>query len=65
MTTLQTLETVVKDGAALLGALSVLATALSHLPFPAKVAQLLARIGIATSRFSVNLRPTEGPVKPL
>lgn len=65
MTTLQTIQEIAKDGAALLGSLSVLATALSHFPFPAKVAQFFARIGLSTARFSVNLRPTAGPVTPL
>lgn len=40
-------------GAEVLGAISVMATALSQLPFPAKAQAFLARIGIATAKFHV------------
>lgn len=47
-----------ENAAALVGALSVVSTVLAHLPFmPAKVAELFARFGIATQKFSVNQRP--------
>ena len=44
---------------AALGAISVLATGLSHIPVPkswARVSEFLARVGIATAKFSVNKR---------
>lgn len=57
MAILQLLQEIAKDGAEVLGALSVLATALSHLPLPARTAEFFARIGLATGKFSVNKRP--------
>lgn len=65
MTTLETISEIAKDGAAVLGSLSLLFTALSHFPFPARVAEFFARVGLATAKYSVNLRPTKGPVEPL
>jgi len=65
--TIETIKTIVQDGAQVLGAVSILATALAHVPVPkswARVSEFFARIGIATARFSVNKRPTEGPVGP-
>ncbi len=69
--TLDTLKTIYADGvvvahacAVALGALSILCTALAHLPkSPARTAEFFARIGLATSRFSVNKRPLEPVIK--
>lgn len=57
--TIETLKILAADGAVVLGAVSILATALSHIPVPkswARVSEFLARIGIATAKFSVNKR---------
>lgn len=65
--TIDTIRTIAQDAAAVLGAVSILATALSHFPWPAslaRVAEFFARVGLATSKFSVNKRPTQGPVGP-
>jgi hypothetical protein len=65
MSTLQLLQEIVKDVTAVLGALSLLFTALSHLPwFPPRVLELFARLGLATSKFSVNKRPPGDPEGP-
>lgn len=53
MTTLQTIQEIAKDGAAAIGSLSLLFTALSHLPFPARLTAFFARLGVATSKFAV------------
>ena len=65
MAILVTFQEIAKDGAAVLGSLSLLCTALSHLPFPARTAEFFARLGLSTAKYSVNLRPTAGPVAPL
>ncbi len=65
--TLDTVKTILADASAVLGAVSVFATALSHIPLPkswTRVSEFLARVGIATAKFSVNKRPTSGPVGP-
>lgn len=62
--TVDQIETVAAAGATLLGAASALATVLAHLPFlPVRMQQFFARVGLATSRFSVNKRPLEEVVK--
>lgn len=53
MTTLQTIQEIAKDGAAAIGSLSLLFTALSHFPFPARLTAFFARLGVATSKFAV------------
>jgi hypothetical protein len=52
-----TITTIAQDATAVLGTVSLLATALSHLPLPARAAEFFARIGLATAKFSVNKRP--------
>lgn len=53
-----------KAGAVMLGSLSALCTLLAHLPkVPVRAQQFFARVGLATSRFSVNKRPLEEVVK--
>jgi len=48
----------ITNAAELLGALSLISTVLAHLPFmPPKAAELFARFGVATQKFSVNQRP--------
>jgi hypothetical protein len=64
MATLQLLQEIAKDGVAVLGSLSILFTALSHLPFPARTAEFFARLGFATAKFSVNKRPAGDPEGP-
>jgi hypothetical protein len=57
---LDTLKTILHDATAVLGAVSLLATALSHIPLPAKLTRLsefFARVGFATAKYSVNQRP--------
>lgn len=65
MPTLDLIQEVIKDATAVIGSLSLLFTALSHLPLPARSAEFFARLGLTTAKFSVNKRPTEGPVAPL
>ena len=55
---IETIKQIAQDGAALLGAVSLLSTALSHLPLPARVSEFFARVGLATAKFSVNKRET-------
>jgi hypothetical protein len=43
----------VELGFEVIGALGTLATALSHLPFPAPVAAFFARFGATSSKFAV------------
>lgn len=64
MATLQLIQEIAKDGAAVLGSLSLLFTALSHFPFPARTAEFFARVGLATAKFSVNKRPEGDPAGP-
>lgn len=57
--TLETIKQIAQDGAAVLGAVSIFATALSHVPLPkswARVSEFFARVGLATAKFSVNKR---------
>jgi len=50
----------ITNAAELLGALSLISTVLAHLPFmPPKAAELFARFGVATQKFSVNQRRYE------
>ena len=53
---LDTIKTIATEGAALLGALSAFATAISHLPVPKPVAAFFARIGIASGKFAVSVK---------
>ena len=58
-------EAVAAAGAMLLGAVSGLATLLSHVPrVPARMAEFFARLGVATKKFSVNKRPAGDPEGP-
>ena len=56
--TIDTIKIIATDAATVLGALSALCTALSHVPgVPARLSELFARIGLSTAKFSVNRRP--------
>lgn len=58
-------EAVVAAGAMLLGAVSGLATILSHIPkLPPRVSEFFARLGVATKKFTVNKRPPGDPEGP-
>lgn len=65
MPTIQLLQEIAKDATEVIGALSLLFTALSHLPLPARSTEFFARLGLTTAKFSVNKRPPSGPVEPL
>lgn len=43
-----------KDLAAIAGSVSALATALAHLPLPARLAAFFARVGVASGKFAVS-----------
>lgn len=72
MTAIETLQEIAKSaeavaaaGAMLLGAVSGLATLLSHVPkLPPRMAEFFARIGVATSKYSVSKRPPGDPEGP-
>jgi hypothetical protein len=64
MATLSLVQEILKDATAVVGSLSILFTALSHFPFPARTAELFARLGLATAKFSVNKRPPGDPEGP-
>ena len=55
-----TIEQVLTDITAVLGAIGVISTVLAHLPLPAKYAQFFARLATyaANAKFSVNQRDT-------
>jgi len=55
-----TLEQIITDVSAALGALGVLCSILAHLPFPAKWAERFARFATyaANAKFSINVRET-------
>ncbi len=64
MITAQQVQDIAIAGSAALGALSVLCTALSHIPLPkrlARVSEFFARVGMATAKFSVNKRSAPDP----
>lgn len=51
---IETIKTLATEGATFLGAVSAFATVIAHLPLPWKpVTAFFARIGFATSRFTV------------
>jgi hypothetical protein len=65
MATLSLVQEILKDAAAVVGSLSILFTALSHFPsLPPRTAELFARLGLATAKFSVNKRPPGDPEGP-
>ncbi len=48
---------IVTEGAAVLGAISALCTAIAHLPLPWKpVTAFFARIGVASGKFAVSVK---------
>ena len=55
-----TLEQIVTDITAVLGAIGVISSVLAHLPLPARYAQFFARLATyaANAKFSVNQRDT-------
>jgi hypothetical protein len=58
-------EAVAAAGAMLLGTVSALATLLSHVPkLPARLSEFFARLGVATSKYTVNKRPPGDPEGP-
>jgi hypothetical protein len=66
----QDAEAVAVAVGAALGAVSVFATFLSHVPrMPARAAEFFARLGVATQKFSVNKRPdvatSTNPIAPV
>ena len=57
MIVLSHLESVGVTLAAFLGAVSATATVFAHLPLPAKVATFFARVGVASGKFAVQVKP--------